>query len=322
MATIRITEHGQTVSVSNGDRVIVDIPGGGTVTIVAEHPNTRNFRIDYADDTDTGSTVMLDVDSFQRDDLQVIVTGYDPNDSLTLDGAENVQVGTPKENMATFDYGSGNSGTVKILDPRERDLSDQPPPIAICFANGTIIDTELGPRPVENILAGDRVKTVDHGEQPVVWVGRRKLDTLELARNPHLRPVRIAKGALGGDLPWTELVVSPQHRVCLRDWRAELLFGHAEVLVPAKALLDLPGISVCKNWTGHYYHLLFERHELVWSNGSITESLHPGEVALSALGDDDKIFVAEMVQARGMSTETARPAVKVTDARVLGSYAA
>ena len=84
MATIRITESGQTVLVSNGDRIIVDIPDGGTVTIVAENPNVRNFRVDYADNDAAGSEVILDVNSFQRDNLQVLVSGYDPQDSMSL----------------------------------------------------------------------------------------------------------------------------------------------------------------------------------------------------------------------------------------------
>ena len=295
LATIRITEDGQTVYVSNGDRVIVDIPNGGTVNIVAENPNVRNFRVDYADNDVAGSRVIVDFDSFQRDDLQVLVSGYDPQDTISLDGAKNIQLGTPQENMASYEYGDGFSGTIKILDPRERDLTDKPPPIVICFANGTIIDTELGPCKVESILVGDRVKTVDNGNQPVQWIGSRKLDALDLLRSPHLLPIRISAGALGDGLPLIELIVSPQHRVCLRDWRADILFGHSEVLVAAKALVGFPGIDVCRDWTGSYHHLLFERHELIWSNGLITESLHPGEVAFSALGEQDKKNAANTI---------------------------
>lgn len=322
LATITVTEDGQTVFVSNGDRVIIDIPGGGTVTIVAEKPNVRNFRVDYADDESAASTAILDLDSFQRDDLQVLVSGYDLRDTMTLEGAENVQIGVPQENTASFGYGNGLSGKIKILDPGERDLSADPPPLVICFANGTIIETELGPRPVESILPGDLVRTVDNGRQPVKWVGRRELDTLALLQNPNLLPVRVSKGALGNDQPWTDLVVSPQHRIFLEDWRAELLFGDTEVLVPAKALVGLPGIEVCRNWTGCYYHLLFERHELVWSNGLITESLHPGEVALSALSDKDQEVVSKMVKKIAAATQTTRPAIRVHDAKALGSYAA
>ena len=39
MAIIVVTTDGQTVAVSNGDTVIVDIPGGGTVNIVAADTN-------------------------------------------------------------------------------------------------------------------------------------------------------------------------------------------------------------------------------------------------------------------------------------------
>ena len=322
MATIIVTQDNQTVYVSNGDRVIIDIPGGGTVNIVAENPNVRNFRVSYADDNSAGSNVNIDIDSFERDGLQILVSGYDPQDSMSLVGAENVQIGVPQDNMASFDYGTGLSGTVKILDPRERDLTSDPAPIVICFANGTIIDTELGPRPVESILAGDRVKTVDSGIQEVKWVGRRKLDALDLLQNPHLLPVKISQGALGDGLPWTDLIVSPQHRICLRDWRVEYLYGHSEVLVPAKALVSLEGIDFFRGWTGSYCHLLFEKHELLWSNGLISESLHPGEVALSALDERDKRLVSDSLSFESSGTKTARPSLKVNDAKVISLYAA
>jgi hypothetical protein len=156
-----------------------------------------------------------------------------------------------------------------------------------CFVAGTMILTPGGPRPVERIAAGDLVSTLDHGPQPVRWVGLRRLDAADLAAAPRLRPVRIARGALGGGLPLADLWVSPQHRVLVRSRIACRMFGGAGVLVAARQLLGLPGVSVeTAPRTVTYVHLLFDRHEVVISNGAATESLFTGPEALKSLSPE------------------------------------
>jgi hypothetical protein len=56
-----------------------------------------------------------------------------------------------------------------------------------------------------------------------------------------------------------------------------------EVLIPAKALVDMRGVrrmQGCRQVT--YVHLVFDRHEIVRAEGSWTESFFPGAYALSA----------------------------------------
>lgn len=63
------------------------------------------------------------------------------------------------------------------------------------------------------------------------------------------------------------------------------MFGSDEVLLPAKALLGLPGIAHADVSNGTtYMHLMFDHHEIVISNGAETESLYLGPMALQALG--------------------------------------
>lgn len=318
MAFIYVTEPGTTVAVSNGDTIVVDIPGGGDVTIVASAGNVRNFRIRYGDDDGVADTVRVDLDTFSRPDLQILVFGYDPTDQLFLDGADGLQVNPSKTNEVLFGYGDGLQGRARILDPQERDLTDDPPPLIICFAEGTVIDVELGPRPVESLCVGDLVRTVDNGAQPVRWIGRRTIGVTELAAAAHLAPVRIRAGALGEGLPWMDLTVSPQHRIRLSDWRAELLYGASEVLVPAKALIGSPGIGIAPVERVTYLHLLFDRHELLWSNGLVSESLHPGEMANSVLAGGTFGILPAMAGDRRL----ARTALRVTEARAVLGYAA
>lgn len=151
-----------------------------------------------------------------------------------------------------------------------------------CFVAGTLVDTHDGPRPVEEIRAGDLVLTVDDGPQPVRWVGQARADVA----NPAQRPVRICRGALGAGVPDRDLLVSPQHRVLIRSRIARRMFDADEVLVAAKHLLSLPGIEVADDITDPVYvHLLFDRHQLIRSNGAVTESLFTGPQALKSLSD-------------------------------------
>ena len=117
--------------------------------------------------------------------------------------------------------------------------------------------------------------------------GKRDLDSIDLRTKPKLRPIRIAKGALGGDLPRQDLYVSPQHRMLARFPIAVRMFSTDEVLVPAKKLLGLPGVSINEDATAAtYFHMLFDRHEVVFAEGAPSESLYTGPEALKGTGPE------------------------------------
>lgn len=153
-----------------------------------------------------------------------------------------------------------------------------------CFTPGTLIDTPTGPRLVEDLRAGDLVRTRDNGTQTIRWIGSVALSPSRLDLQPNLRPIRIAAGALGPSLPSRDLVVSPQYRVLVSSRIAERMFGCVEVLVAAKHLIGLPGVEVLRQEvTLTYIHMLFDRHDLVLSNGTWTESLLPRDRAITGL---------------------------------------
>lgn len=147
----------------------------------------------------------------------------------------------------------------------------------ICFAKGTLIATPGGDTPVEDLRLGDLVLTVDHGAQPLVWTGATAQDW---SRDPHpAKPILIKAGSLGQGIPTRDLMISPQHRV--------LLSGPNDpvgVFVPAKSLVGLPGVlqmSGCRSVV--YHHIMLEKHQVLISNGTPTESFYPGETALKMM---------------------------------------
>ena len=72
----------------------------------------------------------------------------------------------------------------------------------------------------------------------------------------------------------------------VRSGIARTLFGADEVLVAAKQLLPVEGIDIAEDLDEiTYVHFLFDDHQVVWSNGAETESLHPGRTALDMAGE-------------------------------------
>lgn len=153
-----------------------------------------------------------------------------------------------------------------------------------CFTPGTLIATPTGERAIETLHPGDLVLTRDHGPQPIRWIGRRDLSARQLDTQPNQRPVRIAAGALGADLPPRPLTVSPQHRILVVSKISGRMFGAAEVLCHARHMIAMQGITVRNPPAGvSYLHLLLDRHELIRSNGVWTETLYTGREAMKSL---------------------------------------
>lgn len=154
-----------------------------------------------------------------------------------------------------------------------------------CFADDAMILTPDGPVTAGLLSAGMMVMTRDAGPCPIRWIGRRRLGPDDLARLPHLRPVRIRRNALGQGVPLADLVVSPQHRMLIRSGIAQDMFDATEVLVAARHLLAVDGIAVAADLdTVTYVHFLLDGHQIVTANGAETESLYAGAGALRAIG--------------------------------------
>ena len=267
-----------------------------------------------ADDADAvtlvaGDRVSIEKYEGSKDGVDVISAGddftvhdkiktEDGNDSVSLgdnatakeidtgDGDDAVRLGSDAS-VEKIDGGKGNDQFITQSQSQEEQSQNFETTGVVCFTAGTMIDTPEGQRRIEDLAAGDFVLTSDHGAQPIRWIGVRHLAGETLRRDPKLWPVRIAAGALGNGLPCCDLSVSRQHRVLVRSVIAERMFDTREVLVPAHRLVGLEGISLVADASEvSYFHLLFERHEILFSNGAETESLYPGPQALASLGPE------------------------------------
>jgi len=153
-----------------------------------------------------------------------------------------------------------------------------------CFTAGTRIATQRGLVNVECLRAGDLLETADNGFQPLRLVLHRQIQSDELRAKPNLLPVLISQGALGQGLPMRDIHVSPQHRFVANSPIVGRMFDQAEVLVSAKKLTALSGIYVDKDVeTVTYFHLVMERHEIVFAENAPTESFYSGPMALAGL---------------------------------------
>lgn len=147
--------------------------------------------------------------------------------------------------------------------------------LIVCYKKGTLILTNQGIIPIENIKVGDNVVT--EGKiynnyklikqdtsrlEPVIWIGNFKVDN-NLDTNS--RPICIQKNTFGNNSPFQDLYISPNHSV--------LLDGN---MVTASSLLingnektiyqDMECTSV------EYYHLECETHCSIFANGVLSET--------------------------------------------------
>lgn len=195
--------------------------------------------------------------------------------TLNADGTFNV-VGDGDEEDFNFTYTIDN-GT-------ETDVGFVNATSVPCFVAGTLIATPDGDRHVEKLKSGDLVMTKDEGAQPLRWIGSRRV-----AATGDFAPILIRANTLGQH---RDLLVSPLHRVLIKDNLAELLFGETEVLVAARDLVNDHSITRREGGEVTYVHLLFDRHQVVFSEGLETESFLPGPQTANSFEADvvDEIY--------------------------------
>jgi hypothetical protein len=192
--------------------------------------------------------------------------------SVTYNQADptwNVVTQTSESGVATYKNAAGETVTINFSEIES---------VVVCFAAGTMIETAEGEKAIDQLHVGDLVRTADHDYQPIRWIG-----SSTVAAVGNVAPILIKAGALGNA---RDLRVSPQHRMLLGGWQAEMLFGDDEVLVAAKHLVNDSTILRVEGGTVEYFHMLFDTHEIVFAEGAPSESFHPGQEGWGALAEE------------------------------------
>ncbi|MBV1863265.1 MAG: Hint domain-containing protein [Rhodobacteraceae bacterium] len=265
----QITFVNQTPGGDTGD-LFLDQPSGGGIdpdTVVSIGGTTYSFTFEIRGTLPTqNSNGAQQVPDQYQDSTVVIITVHDyPSigDSMRLSFL-------PDDEATQAEMDSFGNGAIDI-----QNTTTSPGSTPVCFVRGTQIETQQGQTAIEELRAGDLVKTLDHGYQPIRWIGSSRFP----ARG-NFAPIRIHAGALGNT---RDLLVSPQHRMMLTGWRLEMLFGDSEVLVSAQSLINDQSIRREPGGMIEYYHMLFDTHEIVFAEGAPSESLHLGTEAIASL---------------------------------------
>ncbi|MEM8773914.1 MAG: Hint domain-containing protein [Pseudomonadota bacterium] len=240
----------QTTIVANDDVSNLFPTGSRTLDLLANDVNATGGTLSIS--KINGQTVPPGGGSFVLSTGQTITVNGDG--TITVDGDGDVE---------TVNFTYEIESTTGATDVGFVTLNSVP-----CFVRGTLIETEFGDRPVEALRPGDLIMTRDEGLRPLRWVGNR-----EVEGKGDFAPIYIRENTFGQH---REIYLSPLHRVLVKDSLAELLFGDAEVLVAAKDLVNGHSVRRLETEQVDYFHLLFDRHQVVFSEGLPTESFLPG----------------------------------------------
>lgn len=169
-----------------------------------------------------------------------------------------------------------------------------------CFLQGTVIETVEGPRAIEDLSPGDRLLTVFRGASPIRWIARtsHKRDDLSRPWNRDLMPIRIARSALGPDVPRADLYVTRSHA---------LFFDG--ILMQAGSLLN--GTTITTDEAGDrnellYFHIKLEAHDVIYAEGASCESMLNVDVSAANFSD--------YIERYGVPVPNERPCVPIMSA--------
>jgi len=233
-----------------------------------------NAIVTEADGTQTTTQVVV----VQMPNGDTFVVDFPGGDSLDNMNISSIQLTSPHStNYAGYYTGKSVDNT------------------SVCFCSGTLIETTNGPAKIETLRPGDMVLTADHGPQELRWIGGQLL-----AHPGRNAPIEISPGAFGNDVPNHKLRVSPQHRMLVQSPIVTRMFGTDAILMPAKHLLDLPGVTqAAPHIPVRYWHMLFDHHEIVRANGAWAETLFLGPEAAKSIS---KAALNEILEIFGVSS--------------------
>ena len=190
-------------------------------------------------------------------------------EGLNQNGELEQIVWTPGFDLESWYFDNFNQGNPPGFYTSDQNASTEYVHGYVCFSSETRIATARGEVPAGHLVIGDLVRTLDHGYQPILWIGRRRVRIDQ--KSEGAQPVLIEPSGFEPNALRHPIVVSPQHRLLLRSPVGE------EMLAPAKAFVGTKGIRYMRGKSEvEYISLLLERHEILDVSGLATESFLPG----------------------------------------------
>jgi Hint domain len=158
-----------------------------------------------------------------------------------------------------------------------------------CFLKGTTIRTADGDRKIEDLAVGDLLPTVFGGMCPIQWIGRYRFKRSDPTQAwvTDVLPIRVARSALGPDVPHADLCVTKTHGLLIDGVlvaAGNLINGTTIIRYDARELDEL-----------EFFHIKLERHDVIYAEGA------PCETLLNV--DENAVNFAEYLREYGVTTK-------------------
>ncbi|HEY1931619.1 MAG TPA: Hint domain-containing protein [Acetobacteraceae bacterium] len=213
----------------------------------------------------TGSLVLSptvfsgQIDGFQAGDT-IDLSGVTDATSASIVSTNTLQVLRSGHTAIdlTLDIGRSFAGDTFGVTPNGFLTTDAEAP---CFLRGTLIRTERGDVPVEDLTIGMRVRTMSGTLRPIAWIGSGEV-LVTPGKRSAATPVVVRKSALSGNVPFADLRITKGHALFIDG-----------VLIPAEFLVNHRTIL----WDDHrrhveFYHIELATHDVLIANGAESES--------------------------------------------------
>lgn len=146
------------------------------------------------------------------------------------------------------------------------------------FARGTLFTTETGPVAVEDLLPGDKIRTVEAGFRPLLWKGGTTIVPNAPGQSPGMATlIRIAADAFGIARPMPDLLLGPMAQIYHRGEAVQRHTGADGAFLPAADLADgCNVVRVSPPSAVQVFHLGLGGQLRIAANGVEVETQHPG----------------------------------------------
>ena len=138
---------------------------------------------------------------------------------------------------------------------------------APCYCRGTLIQTDRGEVPAEQLSIGDKVITKSGEARSIKWIGRRSYGGRFALGRRDILPICIKAGALDDNVPRRDLWISPHHAMYFKDNHLDAVLIEAKDLVNGVSIVQADRVDSVE-----YFHIELDSHDVIIAEGALSES--------------------------------------------------